>query len=36
MEYQPFFDKIEPIVLQDELAHFLGVNSDGTIEIIEY
>jgi hypothetical protein len=33
MDYQPFFDKIEPIVLQDELAHFLGVNSDGTIEI---
>jgi len=33
MEYQPFFDEIETIVLQDELAKFLGVNDDGIIEI---
>jgi DNA-binding XRE family transcriptional regulator len=26
MEYQSFFDEIEPVVLQDELAKFLGVN----------
>jgi len=33
MNYQPFFDAIEPVVLQDELARFLGVNDDGIIEI---
>jgi len=33
MEYQPFFDDIEPIVLVDELAKFLGVNDTGIIEI---
>ena len=33
MEYQAFFDDIENIRLQDELAKFLGVNSDGIIEI---
>ena len=33
MEYQAFFDAIESITLQDELAKFLGVNSDGLIEI---
>jgi hypothetical protein len=33
MEYQSFFDEIEPVVLQDELAKFLGVNKDGIIEI---
>jgi len=33
MEYQPFFDEIETIVLQDELAKFLGVNETGIIEI---
>jgi len=33
MEYQKFFDEIEKIILEDELAKFLGVNSDGIIEI---
>ncbi len=33
MEYQAFFDEIETIVLQDELAAFLGVNKDGIIEM---
>ncbi len=33
MEYPPFFDEIEPIVLVDELAKFVGVNRDGIIEI---
>jgi len=33
MEYQVFFDEIESITLQDELAKFLGVNNDGIIEI---
>jgi len=33
MEYQTFFDEIESITLQDELAKFLGVNNDGIIEI---
>jgi len=33
MEYLKFFDEIEPIVLDDELAKFLGVNKDGVIEI---
>lgn len=33
MKYQKFFDEIEPITLQDELACFLGVNDDGIFEI---
>jgi hypothetical protein len=33
MKYQKFFDKIESIILKDELAKFLGVNEDGIIEI---
>ncbi len=33
MEYQAFFDAIESITLQDELARFLGVNSEEIIEI---
>jgi hypothetical protein len=33
MKYQKFFDEIESITLQDELAHFLGVNDDGILEI---
>jgi len=33
MQYQPFFDEIEPIVLVDELAKFLGVNDTGILEI---
>ena len=33
MEYQQFFDTIEPIVLVDDLAQFLGVNETGIIEI---
>jgi hypothetical protein len=33
MGYQAFFDDIETLVLEDELAKFLGVNSDGVIEI---
>ena len=33
MEYQAFFDEIDDIVLKDELAHFLGVNDTGIIEI---
>jgi len=33
MEYQAFFDEIETLVLEDELARFLGVNKDGIIEL---
>jgi len=33
MEYKAFFDDIEQIRLQDELAKFLGVNIDGIIEV---
>jgi len=33
MEYPKFFDSVEPIRLQDELAKFLGVNDAGIIEI---
>ena len=33
MKYQSFFDEIETLILKDELAKFLGVNSDGIIEI---
>jgi len=32
MKYLAFFDEIEKIILQDELAAFLGVNEDGIIE----
>jgi hypothetical protein len=32
MEYRTFFDEIETIVVEDELAKFLGVNEDGVIE----
>ena len=32
MEYRAFFDEIETIVLEDELAQFLGVNDNGVIE----
>ncbi len=32
MKYLSFFDKIEKIVTEDELAKFLGVNKDGMIE----
>jgi hypothetical protein len=33
MQYLKFFDEIAPIVVQDELAKFLGVNEDGIIDI---
>ena len=33
MNYLPFFDEIEKIKLYDDLSQFLGVNSDGVIEI---
>ncbi len=33
MKYLKFFDEIERIVLEDELAKFLGVNEDGIIDI---
>jgi len=33
MKYQSFFDDIKPIIVQDELAQFLGVNEDGILEI---
>jgi hypothetical protein len=32
MKYLSFFDDVEKIVLEDELAKFLGVNEDGIIE----
>ena len=32
MRYRAFFDEIETIVVEDELAKFLGVNDDGVIE----
>jgi hypothetical protein len=32
MQYLGFFDDIEKIIMQDELAQFLGVNKDGVIE----
>lgn len=32
MKYRAFFDEIETIVVEDELAKFLGVNDDGVIE----
>ena len=33
MKYPEFFDKIDPIIVRDELASFLGVNDDGLIDI---
>jgi hypothetical protein len=33
MKYLEFFDEIEPIIVRDELASFLGVNDDGIIDI---
>lgn len=33
MHYPDFFNTIDPIVLQDALAAFLGVNKEGVIEI---
>jgi len=33
MKYLKFFDEVEKIILEDELAKFLGVNDDGIIEI---
>jgi len=33
MKYLSFFDEIEKIVVEDELAKFLGVNDDGILEI---
>jgi len=33
MNYPEFFDEVEPITLKDDLAKFVGVNNDGTIEI---
>lgn len=33
MKYLKFFDDVEKIVLEDELAKFLGVNDDGLIDI---
>jgi hypothetical protein len=32
MEYLKSFDNFEKIIVQDELAHFLGVNDTGIIE----
>jgi len=32
MKYLAFLDEVEKIILQDELAAFLGVNEDGIIE----
>lgn len=33
MNYPAFFDDVEPIILKDNLAKFVGVNNDGIIEI---
>jgi len=33
MEYPNFFDNVEPFVLKDDLAEFLGATKDGIIEI---
>ena len=33
MNYPSFFDAIDPIVLQDDLARFVGINDNGRIEI---
>ena len=32
MKYPDFFDKIEPIIVYDDLCKFLGVNEDGVLE----
>ncbi len=32
MKYLSFFNDVEKIVLEDELAKFLGINEDGIIE----
>ncbi len=32
MKYRAFFDEIETIIVEDELAKFLGVNEEGVIE----
>lgn len=34
MKYRAFFDEIETIEIEDELAKFVGVNEDGVIEIV--
>ena len=34
MEYQQFFNTIEPVVLVDDLAKFLGINETGMIKIL--
>ena len=33
MEYPTFYDKVEKIILKDELSEFLGATKDGIIEI---
>jgi hypothetical protein len=33
VNYPAFFDEIDPIILKDDLAKFVGVNDDGIIEI---
>ena len=33
MIYPAFYDKIEPFILKDNLAHFLGATKDGIIQI---
>ena len=32
MKYPDFFDKIEPIIVYDDLCKFLGVNEDGVLD----
>ena len=32
MKYPVFFDKIEPIIVYDDLCKFLGVNEDGVLD----
>ena len=33
MQYPTFYDKVEPIILKDELSNFLGATKDGIVEI---
>ena len=33
MKYPDFFDKIEPIIVYDDLCKFLGVNEDGVLDL---
>ena len=33
MEYPKFYDSVEPFILQDDLAAFLGATKDGTMQI---